>query len=435
MLRKQIQIGLIHGALAMSLVPINATLNRVMIKDLELSATLVALLASLPYLFSPIQVAIGSFSDRHPVWGLRRTPYILLGLLLCVFGLVSSPYAAFLMPQNILAGLLVSIIAFGAWGMGFNFATVAYFSLATEISGEKGRSRTIAVMFIMMILIIIMTSIGLYRLLDPYSEAILIRAFWMIGSLALVMGVLGLLGVENRNQNYADLAKEERYPWSELIRKTRENSQVVLFFWYLILMLAAILGQDVLLEPFAAEAFDLPVNVTSRITSIWGGAFLISMAIAAVLDRKISKRSQAVLGAWGGIISFVLITASGIWGNLSIFYIGVISLGIATGLATVSNLSLMLDMTLPGTEGLYIGIWGMANAFSRLVGNVMSGAVRDASSDLFNNLIGGYVVVFLLQAVMLAVSLLLLRRVDVSAFQKRAAAITLAERVALASEA
>ena len=59
MLRKRLQLGLIHVAVAMTLVPINSTLNRVMIKELALSATLVAIMASLPYLFSPIQVAIG----------------------------------------------------------------------------------------------------------------------------------------------------------------------------------------------------------------------------------------------------------------------------------------------------------------------------------------------------------------------------------------
>ena len=66
MFLKRIQLGLIHLAVAMTLVPINSTLNRVMIKELAFSATLVAVLASLPYLLSPIQVVIGSFSDRHP---------------------------------------------------------------------------------------------------------------------------------------------------------------------------------------------------------------------------------------------------------------------------------------------------------------------------------------------------------------------------------
>src|SRR5512134_366243 len=109
---KRIQLGLIHVAVAMTLVPINSTLNRIMIKELALSATLVALLASLPYLFSPIQVAIGSFSDRHPLFGLRRTPYIVLGLLLCVAGVVIAPKAAFLMAENFWAGLGLGTAAF-----------------------------------------------------------------------------------------------------------------------------------------------------------------------------------------------------------------------------------------------------------------------------------------------------------------------------------
>ena len=158
MFYKRIQLGLIHMAVAMTLVPINSTLNRVMIKDLGISATLVALLASLPYLISPIQVAIGSFADRHAVRGLRRTPYIALGVILCVMGVILSPYAAYLMAENLWVGLIVAFLAFGAWGMGYNLSAVSYMSLASEISGEKGRSRTIAIMFIMMITGIILTS-------------------------------------------------------------------------------------------------------------------------------------------------------------------------------------------------------------------------------------------------------------------------------------
>ncbi len=66
MLRKRIQLGLIHVAVAMTLVPINSTLNRIMINELAISAALVAVLASLPYLFSPIQVAIGAFQIDIP---------------------------------------------------------------------------------------------------------------------------------------------------------------------------------------------------------------------------------------------------------------------------------------------------------------------------------------------------------------------------------
>ena len=93
MLRKRIQLGLIHTAVAITLVPFTSTLNRVMIYEMGLAATVVTLLVALPYLVSPIQVAIGSYADHNPIFGFRRTPYILIGLLACVVGLFVAPFA------------------------------------------------------------------------------------------------------------------------------------------------------------------------------------------------------------------------------------------------------------------------------------------------------------------------------------------------------
>ena len=435
MLRKRIQLGLIHAAVTMTLVPINSTLNRVMIKELALSATLVAILASLPYLFSPIQVAIGSFSDRFPVLGLRRTPYILVGFVLCVIGVIVLPRVAFQVGVAGGAGLTLSILAFGAWGMGFNLASVSYFSLASEISGEKGRSRTIATMFFMMILTIIFTSIFLSRLLDPYSPAALFRAFTIVGLMALAMGLIGVLGVEPRASRASVQPASENLPWSQIIQGLTQNRQAMLFFWYLILLLTAILGQDILLEPYGAEAFGLPVDATTRITSIWGGFFLVALIAGGALESRIPKLTIAKMGGWTAIAAFGLIVLSGILDSLAVFYGGVILLGLATGLSTVSNLSLMLDMTIPGSVGLFIGAWGMASAVARLVGNVLSGVIRDLVTQLAQNPVAGYLVVFSVEIAMLLVSLWLLRAVDVSLFREQAVdKPSLVERAALAGD-
>ena len=69
----------------------------------------------------------------------------------------------------------------------------------------------------------------------------------------------------------------------------RENPQVTRFFWYLILMLAAILGQDILLEPFGAEAFGMPVSETTRLTSIWGGCVLLALLVAVVVVAHVHR--------------------------------------------------------------------------------------------------------------------------------------------------
>jgi BCD family chlorophyll transporter-like MFS transporter len=431
---KRIQLGLIHVAVAMTLVPINSTLNRVMIKELAFSATLVAVLASLPYFFSPIQVLIGSFADRHPILGWRRTPYILMGLLLCVLGVVLSPLAAFSMAENFLGGLWLALVAFGAWGFGFNFATVSYLSLASELSGEKERGKTVAVMWFMMIVGIILTSIVLSRLVDPYTSQALVRSFWMIGLAALIIGLAGLLKLEGRGSTLPQSGMEQ-YSWRAMLNAILDNRQATLFFIYLAILLTALLGQDILLEPFGGEAFGLSVRETTRITSIWGGFTLVALLAAGALERRVSKRTVARWGGWGALLGFGLIASSGLLANSGVFYSGVILLGFGTGLSTVANLSLMLDMTLAGKVGLFIGAWGMSNAVSRLTGSVLSGLIRDILTGLLTDPVLAYVAVFGMMAVLLAISLSLLRRVDVAAFRRETGDRQLVERAALASEA
>jgi MFS transporter, BCD family, chlorophyll transporter len=433
MFLKRFQLGLIHVAVAMTLVPINSTLNRVMIKELAISATLVAILASLPYLFSPIQVAIGYYSDRHPIFGLRRTPYIFAGLILCVLGLIVSPQVAFLMADNFALGLLVGILAFGAWGMGYNLSAVSYLSLASELSGENGRGKTIATMWFMMIVSIIVTAIGVARMVDPYTPEALIRAFEYVAASALALGLLGLIKLEPRSSSSSSSASES-YSIKQMTDAITANPVARTFFIYLLLLLAAILGQDVLLEPFGAEAFGMTVTQTTRITSIWGTFVLIAILVAGFLEGRVSKRRVAQFGNTGALLGFVVIVISGMMLNKDIFYTGVTLLGLGTGLSTVANLSLMFDLTITEHVGLYIGAWGFSNALSRLTGSVLGGVVRDVVTQATGAALSGYLVVFSIEALMLLIATFMLYRIDINAFTKKAHEPVFVEKVALAAE-
>ena len=433
MFLKRFQLGLIHVAVAMTLVPINSTLNRVMIKELALSATIVAILASLPYLFSPIQVAIGSYSDRHPILGFRRTPYILAGLILCVIGVIVSPQVAFLMAEDFSLGLLAGLIAFGAWGMGYNLSAVSYLSLASELSGEKERGRTIATMWFMMIVSIILTATGLARMVDPYTPEALIRAFGVVAAVALVLGLIGLIKLEPRS-GVAVAARSEAYSIKEMASAITSNPVARTYFIYLLLLLAAILGQDVLLEPFGAEAFGMSVSETTSITRIWGIAVLIAILVAGFLEGRVSKRLVAQLGNTGALVGFIIIVVSGFLLNQMVFYTGVTMLGIGTGLSTVANLSLMFDLTVPGMVGMYIGAWGFSNALSRLVGSILGGVVRDVVTQASGQPLSGYLVVFSIEALMLLIAAIMLYRIDVNAFKKKVKEPSFVEKVAIAAE-
>jgi BCD family chlorophyll transporter-like MFS transporter len=405
-----------------------------MIFDLGVSKTLFTLLAIFPYLLSPIQVAIGSFSDRHPIFGYRRTPYILAGLILCVLGVAVSPQIAVLMSQNMTLGIIVGIFAFGLWGMGYNLSAVSYLSLASELSGEKERGKTIATMFTIMVIGLIATGISLSRMVPTYVPETLSRAFIIVAASALTLGLLGLFKLEPRSSGLASSVKAETYTIREMTSAITANPVAKIFFVYLFLLLAAILSQDVLLEPFGAQAFGMTLEQTSRIVSISSTFTLIAFIVAGFLDGRVKKKYVAQIGNVGALIGFITIVASGLIADKHIFYLGITLLGFGTGISTIANLSLMFDLTIPEKVGLYIGAWGFSNGLSRLIGLLMAGVVADLATKLTGNALSGYLVVFCIEALMLLIAAVMLYRIDVTAFQKRAHEPTFTEKVALAAE-
>jgi BCD family chlorophyll transporter-like MFS transporter len=274
-------------------------------------------------------------------------------------------------------------------------------------------------------------------MVDPYTPAALVRAFLSVGGAALALGLLGLLRLEPRSgQDASARSAADSHSWIDLFGFIFENRQARVFFTYLVILLAALLGQDILLEPFAAEAFDMSVRLTTRITSIWGTCVLAALLIAGVLEGRVSKRKVAVIGGWGALIGFALIAVSGLLTSEGVFYAGIVLLGVGTGLSTVSNLSLMLDMTTADKVGLFVGAWGMGNAISRLIGSVLGAIGRDAVAVVTGSPVIGYTFVFTVMTVIMLVSLLLLRTIDVEAFRRQAEEqIPLVERVAMASDA
>jgi MFS transporter, BCD family, chlorophyll transporter len=417
-----LRLGLIHVAVALTLVPINGTLNRIMISELKLSATLVGALIALPYLCAPLQVVIGNFSDRYPLFGYRRTPYIILGLLLCVGGTALAPLAAYGLAADVVGGLPLGVLAFGCWGLGFTCSTVGYLSLATDLSGEGQRARVTGVMWFMLIASVIIAAIVIALSLSvPATSAEIYRAVWGTCGVALLLGLLGVIGLEPRN---APVVAVERRSFATLWRTMRASQQASRFFVYLIVLLIAILGQDLLLEPYAADVFGVPTRSTTQYTAIWGIALLVALLLANPLVRRVGNVRGAALGGGIAIVGLLLIAVAGISGTRGLLIPGLVVFGFGSGLSTATNLALMLDMTLPGQIGLFIGAWGMADALARLGGTLLSGLVRDLITELSGSVPWGYISVFLIEAALLGVSLWLLRGISTTQFHQERAPST-----------
>ncbi|MBL8093411.1 MAG: BCD family MFS transporter [Anaerolineales bacterium] len=411
MWKKYLQLGFLHTAVALLTLPVDDNLNRVMNVELGLPLTLVTALISLPYLAAPLQVAFGAWADRHPIAGRRRTPYVAIGLVICAIGVAILPAALLLVGGD--GGIALAVIGFLLWGVGYNVSTVAYFSLASELFGERLRSRAVAVMYFVMLISVIIGGIAFSRLVADVpdtAEALavpLTRAIWIVIGVALAVGAVGLIGLEPRGLG-ARVVAEPTPGAAQLWALIAGNARARRFFLYLILLLIAILGQDVILEPFGGQVLGMPLAETARLRSVYGVCFLAALMIPTVLERFLSKRRVAQTAAVLGAAAFALLVISSLSASPGVFYGGLVLLGLAIGVSTVTNHSFMLDMTTAQDTGMYIGAWGLAVSLARLIGGLMNGIVRDLVGTATQNAGLSYAAVFGLQLILILASLIVL---------------------------
>ena len=131
-----LRLSLFQIAVGMATVLLVGTLNRVMIVELNVSATLVAAMVCLPFLFAPLRALIGHRSDMHrSVLGWRRVPYIWFGSLLQFGGLAIMPFALLVLSGDgvgpVLYGQIGAALAFLLVGAGLHTTQTAGLALAT----------------------------------------------------------------------------------------------------------------------------------------------------------------------------------------------------------------------------------------------------------------------------------------------------------------
>ncbi|MFM9768073.1 PucC family protein, partial [Streptomyces scabiei] len=78
----------------MALVLLIGTLNRVMIVELGVPASVVGIMISLPLIFAPFRAVIGFKSDAHrSELGWKRVPFMFRGAMIQFGGLAIMPFA------------------------------------------------------------------------------------------------------------------------------------------------------------------------------------------------------------------------------------------------------------------------------------------------------------------------------------------------------
>ncbi|MCG8374881.1 MAG: MFS transporter, partial [Chlorobiales bacterium] len=287
------------------------TLNRVMTSDLGISSTIVFGLISLKELLAVFGVKVwaGNMSDKSHLFGYKRSPYILLGLLSCVFSFMLSPVAAYevtiagvgfaeLLPAMVKdVGLLKLVIIFLVFGFGLQVATTAYYALMADYVGDKHIGKVTSASWTLMVLTTIVSARIVGSYLDVYSPERLMNVAFVGGLIALGIALFAFAGVEERNAVAKKGKTEESLTFGQSVKLLSTSPKTLLFAFYIFVAIFALFSCEIVMEPFGADVFGMPVGVTTKLfRPTMGGMQLVFMLLVGFLLNRIGKKRGAFIG-------------------------------------------------------------------------------------------------------------------------------------------
>ncbi|MEM1172528.1 MAG: BCD family MFS transporter [Cyanobacteria bacterium P01_H01_bin.35] len=417
-------------------------LNRVMITELVIPATIVAITLSLYQFMAPARVWFGSMSDAKPLFGQHRTGYMWIGAILFT---VTAFFAVQVMwqvgdslatngwtnPTYFWIGMLG--LMFIIYGLALSASGTPFAALLVDISDEDNRSKVVGIVWSMLMVGIIIgaiTSSVLLRQVGVDAPLETVKAsvnslFIKVPAIVLILAFVGTVGVEQKYSRYRTRStvanREDKITLATTLKILTANRQTGLFFTFVFVLIISLFMQDAVLEPYGGEIFSMAISETTRLNAVSGMGTLIGLGTTGFLVvPRLGKKNSLKVGCIATTISFILIVMSGFTGKASLFKTALFLYGLAAGLTTTASLSLMLDLTVAETAGTFIGAWGLAQAMARGLSTVIGGATLDFGRFLFDVPMFAYGLVFVLAGIGMILSIFLLNRVNVREFQDNA---------------
>ena len=421
-LGRLLRLSLFQLSVGMAVVLLNGTLNRVMIVELGVSTTLVALMVALPLLFAPFRALVGFRSDHHrSVLGWRRVPYIWFGSLIQFGGLAIMPFALILLSGDSnappIVGQLAAALAFLLVGIGLHTTQTAGLALATDLAPAAARPRVVAFLYVMLLVGMVGSSLAFGALLSDFSQIQLIRVIQGAALVTMAANVIALWKQEARDPGRT-AAGEPRPSFGESWRALRQEGRWGRMLVAVGLGTAGFAMQDILLEPYGAEILKLTVGETTALTALIATGTIAGFAIAAQrLSDGADPFRLAAYGVLAGLLAFSAVIFSGLLGSPTLFRVGTALIGFGGGLFAVGTLTAAMALGREGQGGLALGAWGAAQASAAGLAIAAGGLLR----DLFSNLAArgalgpaltdpstGYVVVYHVELVIMFATLVAL---------------------------
>ncbi|MBD2663171.1 PUCC protein [Richelia sinica FACHB-800] len=437
------RLGLFQMGLSMMSILTLGVLNRVMIQEIAIPATLVALVLALPSFVAPTRIWFGQMSDAKPLWGYHRTAYVWVGA--AIFAIAAFLAVQVIWQLNTFASnpdgwawttqtigwTAVLGLVFAVYGLAICASGTAFAALLVDISQENNRSKVVGIVWSMLMVGIIVGAIissSLLQQLDGNApletlQGAINRLFTIVPTLVFGLAVIATAGVEKKYSFFYQRSnpgnREDSISLGKAWQILTASRQTGLFFTFLLVMTISLFMQDPILEPYAGQVFKMPLAESTKLNVFYGTGILIAYAVTGFLIvPRLGKRRTAKIGCILVSLAALLLGFSGFSANPAFLKFGLVIFGLATGFVTTAAVSLMLDLTVAEAAGTFIGAWGLAQSISRGIATVIGGLVLDIGRQVFSDkLVLAYGMVFALEAGGMLLSIWFLNRVNVAEFQ------------------
>lgn len=424
-LSRLLRLSLFQVSVGMALVLLIGTLNRVMIVELGVPASLVALMVSLPIVFAPFRALIGFKSDIHRCeLGWRRVPYIWMGTMLQFGGFAVMPFALLVLAgaghaANAPAwiGQLGAGIAFLLVGAGLHTTQTVGLALATDLAPPDSRPKVVGLMYVMLLVGMIASALIFGLLLEEFTPGRLVQVIQGAALTTMVLNVIALWRQEGRDRSrkYSPIPDPSfRESWG-LFASGRHAMRRLIAVG---LGTMAFAMEDVLLEPYGGEILRLSVSSTTLLTATLAFGSLVGFALASrVLGRGADPFRMASFGALVGIPAFIAVIAAAPLQSQAVFVFGTFLIGFGGGLFGHGTLTATMQFAPKDQVGLALGAWGAVQATGAGIAMALGGIIRDVvvalgSPDIpligLGGAASGYVVVYLIELVLMVVTIVVM---------------------------
>jgi MFS transporter, BCD family, chlorophyll transporter len=418
-LPRLMRLALFQISVGMAMVLLTGTLNRVMIVELDVSATLVAVMVALPIMVAPLRALIGHRSDTYRSYlGWRRVPFIWMGTLLQFGGLAIMPFALLVLSGQGHAGpaggQIGAALAFLLVGGGMHMTQTAGLALACDLAPPERRPRVVALLYVFLLIGMFASAIIFSALLKDYDH---IRLIQVVQGAAVVTMALNLIALWKQEGRDPERTRHDRHrvPFSEAWASFMRSGQSGRLLAALALGTAAFSMQDVLLEPYGGQVLSLGVGATTLLTALLAGGMLVGLFVAAqALSRGMNAYRLAAFGVLVGIPAFALVIVAAPLQSAALFRAGTALIGLGGGLFAVSMLTAAMDLSGKGDSGIALGAWGAVQATAMGAGIALGGLIRDgvthlaAKGSVFDHIEAGYSVVYHIEIALLFATLVAL---------------------------